>query len=124
MERACVSELLQQRAEANQRHEHDSAELSSFMLSRTVAEQEVLNLRKELSEANTRLKNATNSVALEAEQRANQKVSHVTGSTRGGLRSSGLALKQRARKQLMTPSPLRRQAWKDSGMRSGQPCLS
>ena len=48
------------------------------MLSRTVAEQEVLNLRKELSEANTRLKNATNSVALEAEQRANQKVSHVT----------------------------------------------
>ena len=48
------------------------------MLSRTVAEQEVLNLRKELSKANTRLKNATNSVALEAEQRANQKVSHVT----------------------------------------------
>ena len=48
------------------------------MLSRTVAEQEVLNLRKELSEANTRLKNTTNSVALEAEQRANQKVSHVT----------------------------------------------
>ena len=73
-----MSELLQQRAEANQRHERDSAKLSSFMLSRTVAEQEVLNLRKELSKANTRLKNATNSVALEAEQRANQKVSHVT----------------------------------------------
>ena len=78
MEQACMSELLQQRAEANQRHERDSAEISSFMLSRTVAEQEVLNLRKELSEANTRLKNAANSAALEAEQRANQKVSHVT----------------------------------------------
>ena len=75
---ACMSELLQQRAEANQRHERGSAELSSFMLSRTVAEQEVLNLRKELSEANSGLKNATNSVALEAEQRANHKVSHVT----------------------------------------------
>ena len=78
MEQACVSELLQQHPEANQRHERDSAELSSFMLSRTVAAQEVLNLRNELSEANARLKNAANSVALEAEQRANPKASHVT----------------------------------------------
>ena len=73
-----MSELLQQRAESNQRHECDAAELSSFMLSRAVAEQEVLNLRRELSEANAMLKNATNTVALEAEQRANQKVSHVS----------------------------------------------
>ena len=73
-----MSELLQQRAEANQRHERDAAELSNYMLSRTVAEQEVLNLRRELSDANTRLKNATNHVALEAEQRANQRVSQVT----------------------------------------------
>ena len=78
MEQACMSELLQQPAEANQRHERESAKLSSFMLCRTIAEQEVLNLRKGLSEANARLKNATNSVALEAEQRANQKVSHMT----------------------------------------------
>ena len=78
MEQACMSELVQQRAEANQRHERDSAELSSFMLSRIVAEQEVLNLMNELSEASTRLKNATNSVSVEAEQRANQKVSHMT----------------------------------------------
>ena len=48
------------------------------MLSRTVAEQEVLSVRRELSDANTRLRNATNSIALEAEQRANQRVSHVT----------------------------------------------
>ena len=48
------------------------------MLSRSVAEQEVLNLRKELSGANARLKNATNNVALEAGQRENHKVSHVT----------------------------------------------
>ena len=82
MEQACMRELLQQRAEANQRHERGSAELSSFTLSRAVAEQDVLNLRKELSEANTRLKNATNSVALEEEQRANQKVSHVTRQTK------------------------------------------
>ena len=54
MQQTCKSELLQQRAEANQRHERDAAELSSFMLSRTVAEQEVLNLRRELSDANTR----------------------------------------------------------------------
>ena len=60
------------------RHERDAAELSCFMLSRAVGEQEVLNLRRELSDANTRLKNATNTIALEAEQRANQKVSQVT----------------------------------------------
>ena len=60
MQQTCMSELLQQCAESNQRHERDAAELSSFMLSRTVAEQEVLNLRRELSDATTRLKNATN----------------------------------------------------------------
>ena len=78
MQQTCMSELLQQRAEANQRHERDAAELSNYVLSRTVAEQEVLNLRRELSDANTRLKNATNHVALEAEQRANQRVLQVT----------------------------------------------
>ena len=77
-QQSCMSELLQRRAESNQRHEGDAAELSSFMLSRTIAEQEVLNLRRELSDANTRLKNATNTIALEAEQRANQRASHVT----------------------------------------------
>ena len=69
MQQTCMSELLQQRAESNQRHERDAAELSSFMFSRTVAEQEILNLRRELSDANTRMKNATNTIALEAEQR-------------------------------------------------------
>ena len=78
MQQTCMSELLQQRAESNQRHERDAEELSSFMLSRTVAEQEALNLIRELSDANTRLKNAANSIALEAEQRANQRVSQVT----------------------------------------------
>ena len=53
----CMSELLQQRAESNQRHERAVAELSSFMLSCAVAEQEVLNLRREFSDSNTRLKN-------------------------------------------------------------------
>lgn len=38
MQQTCMSELLQQRAEANQRHERDAAELSNYMLSRTVAE--------------------------------------------------------------------------------------
>ena len=37
-----------------------------------------MNLRKELSEANVKLKSAGNAIALEAEQRANQKVSQVT----------------------------------------------
>jgi len=36
-----------------------------------------MKLRKELSDANAKLKNAANAVALEAEQRANQKVSHL-----------------------------------------------
>ena len=77
-QQTCMSELLQQRAESNRRHERDAAELSSFMLSRAVAEQEVLNLRRELSDANARLKKATDTIALGAEQRANQKVSRVT----------------------------------------------
>ena len=78
MHQTCVSELLQQRAESAQRHERDAAEMSNYMLSRTVAEQEILNLRRELAEANTRLKNTSNHLALEAEQRANQKVQQVT----------------------------------------------
>ena len=73
----CLSELAQQRAEAN-RHEQMASELTGFAMSRAVAEQEVMKLRKELSEANAKPKNAANAVALEAEQRANQKVSHLT----------------------------------------------
>ena len=32
----------------------------NYMMSRTVAEQEIMNLRKELSDANAKLKNAAN----------------------------------------------------------------
>ena len=39
MEQVCVNDLVQQRAEATMQHERDSAEPSTFMLSRTVAEQ-------------------------------------------------------------------------------------
>ena len=49
----------------------------NYMMSRTVAEQEIMNLRKELSDAHAKLQNAANAVALEAEQRSNQKVSYV-----------------------------------------------
>ena len=78
----------QQRAESNQRHERDAAELSNYMLSRTVAQQEILNLRKELSDANTRFKNATHNIALDAEQSAKQRVSQVTKQyMRKGLQS-------------------------------------
>ena len=72
----CANELAQQPAEADIRHEHLASELSTYMVSRTVAEQETLN-PKERSEANAKQKNAANAVALEAEQRANQKISHV-----------------------------------------------
>ena len=72
----CLSEIAQQRAEAERRHEQITAE---FTVSRTAAEQEVMKLRKELSDANAKLKNAANAVALEAEQRANQKVAHLAG---------------------------------------------
>ena len=78
VEQTCFHELAQPRAEADSRHEQMVSELTGFMMSRTVAEQEILNLRKERGEANARLKNAANSVALEAAQRANQKVSHMT----------------------------------------------
>ena len=78
MQQTCMSELLQQRAESAQRQERDAAEMSNYMLSRTVAEQEILNLRRELAESNTRLKNTSNHLALEAEQRANQRVQQVT----------------------------------------------
>ena len=53
-----------------------ASELAGFAMSRTAAEQEAMKLRKELSDANAKPKNAANAVALEAEQRANQKVSH------------------------------------------------
>ena len=78
-EQVCLSELAQQRAEAENRHEQMASELTGFAMSRTAAEQEVMKLRKELSDANAKLKlkNAANAVALEAEQRANQKVSHL-----------------------------------------------
>ena len=78
MEQAFLNELAQQRAEAGLYHEHATSELSSYAVSRTVAEQEILNLRKELGEANAKLKNISNSTAMEAEQRSNQKVSHLT----------------------------------------------
>ena len=78
VEQTRFSEIAQQGAEADNRHEQMASELTGFMMPHTIAEQEILNLRKELSEANAKLKNAANSVALEAGQRANQKVSHVT----------------------------------------------
>ena len=71
----CLSEIAQQRAEAERRHEHL---VSEYAVSQKATEHEVAKLRQELSDANARLKNTTNSVALEAEQRANQKVAHVT----------------------------------------------
>ena len=75
VEQTCFNELAQQRANDDMRHEQVTAELANYMMSRTVAEQEIMNLRKELSDANAKLKNAANAVALEAEQRSNQKVS-------------------------------------------------
>ena len=69
------SEINQQRAEADRRHEHL---VSEYAVSQTATEHEVAKLRQERSEANAKLKNAANAVALEAEQRANQKVAHVT----------------------------------------------
>ena len=73
-EQVCLSEIAQHRAEAERRHEQLTAE---HRVSRTATEQEVMKLRKELSDANAKLKNAANAVALEAEQRANQKVAHL-----------------------------------------------
>ena len=55
VEQTCFHELAQPRAEADSRHEQMVSELTGFMMSRTVAEQEILNLRKELSEANAKL---------------------------------------------------------------------
>ena len=71
----CLSEIAHQRAEAERRHEHL---VSESTVSQTATEHEVAKLRQELSEANAKLKNAANAVALEAEQRANQKVAQVT----------------------------------------------
>ena len=74
-EGVCLNEINHQRAEAERRHEHLASE---YAVSRTAAEQEVAKLRQELSDANAKLKNAANAVALEAEQKANQKVAQVT----------------------------------------------
>ena len=52
--------------------------MSEYTMSQSATEHEVMKLRQELSDANAKLKNAANAVALEAEQRANQKVAHVT----------------------------------------------
>ena len=70
----CLSEIAHQRAEADRRHEHL---VSEYSMSQTATEHEVAKLRQELSDANAKLKNAANAVALEAEQRANQKVAHI-----------------------------------------------
>eukprot|EP00435_Cladocopium_sp_Y103_P041062 s114_g11.t1 len=77
VEQGCMQRISQQHAEMMQHNEKMQAELSNYMLSRTVAEQEVLNQRKELSEAHAKLKNSGNSIALEAEQRHNQNVSQL-----------------------------------------------
>ena len=65
-------------------------------MSRTAAEHEVTKLRKELSDANAKLKNAANALALEAEQRANQKAAHLAtqyeqrySELRGSLEAGG-----------------------------------
>ena len=47
VEQACFNELAQQRANADMQHDQVAAELTSYMMSRTVAEQEIMNLRKE-----------------------------------------------------------------------------
>ena len=69
------SEIAQHRAEAERRHEQMTAE---YTVPQTAAEHEVTKLRKELSDANAKPKNVASAVALDAEQRANQKVAHVT----------------------------------------------
>ena len=43
VEQMCFNELAQRRAEAENRHEQMASELVGFMLSRTVAEQEISN---------------------------------------------------------------------------------
>ena len=53
VEQACFNELAQQRANADMRHDQVAAELTSYMMSRTVAEQEIMNLRKEFSDGET-----------------------------------------------------------------------
>ena len=74
-EQVCLSEIAQQRAEAERRHEQMTAE---YTVSQTAAEHEATKLRKELSDANAKLKNVAIAAALDAEQRGNQKVAHVT----------------------------------------------
>ena len=55
-EQVCLSELAQQRAQAENRHEQMASELTGFAMSRTAAEQEAMKLRKELSDANAKPK--------------------------------------------------------------------
>ena len=74
-EGVCLSEIAHQRAEADRRHEHL---VSEYAVSQSATEHEVAKLRQELIEANVKLKNTANAVALEAEQRANQKVAQVS----------------------------------------------
>ena len=51
---------------------------AEYTVSQTAAEHEATKLRKELSDANAKLKNVAIAAALDAEQRGNQKVAHVT----------------------------------------------
>ena len=74
-EGVCLNEIAHQRAEADRRHEHL---VSEYAVSQSATEHEVAKLRQELTEANIKLKNTANAVALEAEQRANQKVAQVS----------------------------------------------
>ena len=63
-EQVCLNRLIQQRAEA--RHfGHMTSELGSHMLSQNAAAQEVQAFSKELSDANSKLKNVANLIPLE-----------------------------------------------------------
>jgi hypothetical protein len=70
----CCNETTQQRQSADMRHEQLTAEPANYVMFHTGFGKN-MNVRKELSDANAKLKNAA--TALEAEQRANQKVVHA-----------------------------------------------
>jgi hypothetical protein len=46
VEQMCFNGIAQQRAEADTRHEQMASELTGFMMSRAIAEQEILNMRQ------------------------------------------------------------------------------
>ena len=46
VEQMCFNGIAQQHAEADIRHEQMASELTGFMMSRAIAEQEILNMRK------------------------------------------------------------------------------